>query len=408
MRILYHHRTQADDAQGVHIYEMIQAFREQGHEVDVFALVHLDKNGNKRARAGYWGAIARMIPRWTYELMSLLYNVYGYIGLRKVILGNRPDVIYERYSLNTFCGIWASRRFGIPLLLEVNAPLYYEQSQLGELVFRKFAQYAERWICTNSTRTIVVSGVMKEVLTNNGVAEDKISVIPNAIDPTKFHPRVSGTLVRHKYGLQGQLVIGFVGWFRKWHGLEMLLDTMREAEFAQQRVRLLLVGDGPAYPDLYRFAIEHKMLSTVVFTGPVSREDIPDHIAAMDIAVQPSVTEYACPIKIIEYMSMAKCIVAPDQPNIRELLEDGANSILFTPGNAEQLKAALRKAILNSTLRQTYGCNARATLRDRKYLWSVNATRALDLISGRSSDVRQAIRIEANNNTVSGGSPSTV
>lgn len=380
MRILYHHRTQAEDAQGVHIYEMVKAFKDLGHEVDIVALVQVDGKGGKKVRGGYWGWIAKFIPRWVYELMSLAYNVYGYASLRRTISARKPDLIYERYALNTFCGIWASRRFGIPLLLEVNAPLYYEQARLGRLVFKRFAQYAERWICSNSTWTIVVSHVMKKFLTRNGVCGDRISVIPNAIDPEKFHPGVSGSVVRQQYGLENKLVIGFVGWFRKWHGLEMLLNVMCQAEFGGRGVRLLLVGDGPAFADLYRFAREHDLLSFVIFTGPVARDRIPEHIAAMDIAIQPSVTEYACPIKIIEYMSMGKCIVAPDQPNIREILKDGINGLLFKPDNQEELKTVLTKAVKNSEVYKRLGDRAYHTSRERKYLWSANVDRALNLI----------------------------
>lgn len=70
----------------------------------------------------------------------------------------------------------------------------------------------------------------------------------------------------------------------------MLLKVLSETDLAGRGIRLLLVGDGPAFPDLYDFAKEHKILPFVVFTGPVERDHIPDHIGAMDIAVQPSVT----------------------------------------------------------------------------------------------------------------------
>jgi glycosyltransferase involved in cell wall biosynthesis len=359
---------------------MVKAFKELGHEVDIVALVQVEGKGSKKLRGGYWAWIAKFIPHWVYEVMSLGYNVYGYAILHRAIALKKPDLIYERYALNTFCGIWASRRFGIPLLLEVNAPLYYEQASLGRLVFQRFAQYAERWICSNSTSTIVVSHVMKEFLIRNGVCADRISVIPNAIDSSKFHPRVSGSVVRQQYGLENTLVIGFVGWFRKWHGLEMLLNIMREAEFTRLGVRLLLVGDGPAFADLYRFAKDHDILRLVVFTGPVARDRIPEHIAAMDIAIQPSVTEYACPIKIIEYMGMGKCIVAPNQPNIRELLKDGINSLLFKPANDEDFKTVLIRAVENREVHKRLGDNAYQTLRERKYFWSANADRALNLI----------------------------
>jgi glycosyltransferase involved in cell wall biosynthesis len=380
MRILYHHRTQAGDAQGIHICEIVKAFKDLGHEVDVVALVKVDGKRGDKLRGNYWEWIADYVPRWLYELMSLAYNLYGYGSLRRAITLRKPDLIYERYALNTFCGIWASRQFGIPLILEVNAPLFYEQASLGRLVFRRFARFAERWICSNSTRTIVVSHVMKEFLTRNGVCGERIAVIPNGIDPYKFHPGISGNVIRQKYGLEGKLVIGFVGWFRTWHGLEMLLKIMSDADLGARGIRLLLVGDGPAYADLYSFAKSHHLLPFVVFTGPVAWVDIPEHIAAMDIAVQPSVTEYACPIKIIEYMGMAKCIVAPNQPNICEILKDGTNGFLFNPADEEDFKGVLIKASESGETRQRLGYNAYQVLCKRRFLWSANAAKALTLI----------------------------
>src|SRR5262249_28142189 len=154
------------------------------------------------------------------------------------------------------------------------------------------------------------------------------------------------------------LVIGFVGWFRKWHGLEMLLESMREVCLAKQDIRLLLVGDGPAYSDLYRYVETYGLQSTVVFTGPVERQAIAAHIAAMDIAVQPSVAEYACPMKILEYMGMGRCIVAPNQPNIQELLEDGVSGFLFPPGDKDSLRATLRELLDHPAKREAAGQKA--------------------------------------------------
>src|SRR6185503_19651967 len=106
---------------------------------------------------------------------------------------------------------------------------------------------------------------------------------------------------------------------------------------AEHGVRLLMIGDGPAYPALCRYVTAHGLESAVVFTGAVKRQDIAAYIAAIDIAVQPSAPEYACPMKIFEYMGMGKCIVAPDQPNIREILEHNVNGYLFETGNRQSL-----------------------------------------------------------------------
>lgn len=168
MRILYHHRTRAEDAQGVHISEMVRAFQGLGHEVQVVALVKKSDIESGKPGGNSWRRLKSFMPNWFYEVMSLAYNLYGYKTLCQAIRAKRSDLIYERYSLNTFCGIWAGRRFRIPVILEVNAPLYYEENKLGKLAFERLAQFSEQWICSNSSKTIVVSKVMREFLRKEG------------------------------------------------------------------------------------------------------------------------------------------------------------------------------------------------------------------------------------------------
>jgi glycosyltransferase involved in cell wall biosynthesis len=381
MRILYHHRTQADDAQGIHIYEMVKAFQALGHEVEMVALVQLDGKGGKKIHGILWEWIARYIPGWIYEVISLAYNLFGYLRLRRSIRLRKPDLIYERYALNTFCGIWASKRFQIPLVLEVNAPLYYEQRKLGRLTFKRLARFSERWICSHSTWTVLVSNVMKDLLIQEGVPDERLVVIHNGIDPQKFHPGVSGKAIRRKYGLEGKQVIGFVGWFRPWHGLEILLEVMYEANLAERGVRLLLVGGGPAYPGLLRYAEQRELRSAVVFTGPVRQEEVPEYIAAMEIAVQPSAPEYACPMKLFEYMAMGRCVVAPDQLNIREILDNGVSGFLFRAESKESLKETLLELLKAPGKRASAGYNAYKYVHEREFLWQANARKTLALVS---------------------------
>jgi len=365
---------------------MVRAFRELGNEVEVVALSGEGDRRSHRDGSSWPARLLRSVPSWLYEVMSLAYNVYGYLMLRRRAGTFRPDVLYERYSLNTFCGIWLARRTGVPMILEVNAPLAQEQEKLGKLAFRRLAKFSERWICTNSTRTIVVSGVLKELLVAQGVPRDRMVVVTNGVDPRRFRPDVSDRAIRDRHGLDGKLVIGFVGWFRKWHGLELLLEIFHGANLAERAVHLLLVGDGPARADLERFVIEHALGRHVVFTGPVHHEDIPGYIAAMDVAVQPSAPEYACPMKIIEYMAMARCVVAPDQPNIREVIDDGRNGLLFTAGDKNALEVVLLRAIGDSAPRRALGKNALETVFSRGFLWATNAERAVRLAreAGRS------------------------
>jgi glycosyltransferase involved in cell wall biosynthesis len=377
MRILYHHRTQAEDAQGIHIQEMVNAFLHLGHSVDIVALVQHRDRGSRSMNISPWASLRRFSPNWFYEIMGLAYNIVGYRQLTHRIKAARPDLIYERYSLNTFCGIWAARRYGIPMILEVNSPLYYEQRQLGKLAFQSLARFSERWICSNSTRTAVVSEVMQRYLVAEGVPAEHLFVLYNGINPAEFNLSVTGRTVRQRYGLDDKLVIGFVGWFRKWHGLEMFLEIAKEKILAEMGVKILLVGEGPAYADLRAYAIANELQDMVIFAGAVGRQEIPSYIAAMDIAVQPSATAYACPMKLLEYMAMGKCIVAPAQQNIKELLEDGINAFLFAAGNKESLKSSIMRAITEPAARESSGKKAYQTVIERGLFWEQNAKRVL-------------------------------
>ena len=380
MRIVYHHRTRAEDAQGVHIGAMVRAFRDLGHQVTIVSpLAPAPVAAPEGAREPALSRLTRAAPPWAHEALGLAYNLAGYRQLRRAILRERPDLLYERYSLNTLCGVWASRHFDIPLFLEVNSPLRREQAQLGRLAFGRLAQATERWVCSNATATIVVSGVMRDILRADGVADERLLVMPNGVDPSEFHPQVDGARVRRELGLTDDVVVGFVGWFRPWHGLEGLLRTMHEAGYFARGVRLLLVGDGPARPELDSFVRRHRLEARVIVTGAVERARIPAYVAAMDVAVQPEATEYACPMKLIEYMAMGRGIVAPRQANIRELVEDGRTAALFDAEVEGSLGAALDRVIGDPGRRRELGAAAAAAVQARGLFWQANAARVIDL-----------------------------
>ena len=378
MRIIYHHRTQLDDAQGIHVRAMVRAFRELGHDVDVVSW--LGSSSNALPPAKRWRVHTNHLPRAIYEGLTLLYNVFGYYRLTRALRERRADLIYERYALNTFCGALASRRFGVPLLLEVNAPWPDQLPSLAPLQFGRLARHLERWVCSNSTRTIAVSQALRQLLIQEGAPEDRLTVMHNAIDPDVFNPAVSGQEVRRKYGLDDGLVAGFVGWLRQWHGLAHLIEAIRSSELLAQGLRLLIVGVGPAFHQLERRVRELGLENKIILTGAVPHEDVPAHVAALDIALQPRATGYACPMKLIEYMAMGRCIVAPDQPNVRELLSDGISARLFPPGDYRSMVSLVSELMGSPGERSSLGRNARRTVVERDLTWRTNAIRALDLL----------------------------
>jgi glycosyltransferase involved in cell wall biosynthesis len=175
------------------------------------------------------------------------------------------------------------------------------------------------------------------------------------------------------------MVIGFVGWFRNWHGLDLLLKAFQQSGIRHRGVSLLLIGDGPEMPVLQEYVKRNGLESWVVFTGPLPHNEVPPHLALIDIAVQPAANEYCCPMKILEYMGMGKPVVAPRQANIQELINEGEQGYLFEPGNVDSMAVALCRMASDPEAVRRMGQRARATISERGYLWTNNARRVIEL-----------------------------
>ena len=388
MHILYHHSTTGQDAQGIHIQEILHAFTALGHTTELVSFADRRKkpaaSGPRRtevhaARGGErytWLTKLKSLAA-VYELAELGYNFWGMSALARAVLRRRPGLLYERYSLFNVSGIVVSKLFRIPLLLEVDAPLAYEKEQYEKLALRRLAYGLERWICSHSTRTIVVSTPMKNILARQGVPPDHMVVISNGVNTVEIASSVGRLDVRAKYGIGAKLVLGFVGWFKPWHRLDAVIDLLATRPGWRGRIHLLFVGDGPEAGPLRERVRALGLEDSVTLTGPVGREQIYDHIDAFDVALQPHVTEYASPMKMFEYLALGKCVVAPDLENIREILTHGEDGLLFRPGDAADMARAIEVLVSEPNRIHAMGRAARRKIEDRRYYWIENARRAL-------------------------------
>jgi glycosyltransferase involved in cell wall biosynthesis len=392
LKILYHHRTRAGDAQGIHISEIQRAFRLRGHEVREVALVEAGseakadaEGGEARGLAGLASRAASHLPAALKEGLELAYNAVAYRRLSRAIRDFRPDFVYERYAANTFAGLAAARRRGVPFVLEVNSPLALEKAEHDGLVFRGVTRAVERRLCAGADVTIAVTRVLAGILESQGVPAGKVVVMPNGVR-REFGTNGDGAAFRDRLGIPADAVVaGFVGWFRAWHGLERLVEVAASPEWREAGIHLVLAGDGPAMPALRQMRDASPDLQRrVVLCGPVARGEVESALAAFDVAVQPAVTAYACPMKILEYMAAGRAIVAPGSDNVRELLTPGETALLC-PGGANPDAADLGAAVLalarDPGLRARLGETARARVLERGYLWEENARRVEELVT---------------------------
>jgi glycosyltransferase involved in cell wall biosynthesis len=109
---------------------------------------------------------------------------------------------------------------------------------------------------------------------------------------------------------------------------------------------------------------------------------VPDYVAAFDVALQPAVVPYASPLKLFEYLAMGRAVVAPASPNIREILSDGENAVLFDPEEADGMLRAIDRICTDGDLRRRVAEGAKTTIAQKKLTWDGNARRVAELFAG--------------------------
>ena len=377
MKILYHHRIRSKDGQYVHVEEMINALKALGHEIVLVAPTAMEKE-EFGADAGMVAWMKRHLPRMLYELLEFAYAVLAYLRLRRAVREHRPDCLYERYNLFLPAGVWLKRRYGLPMLLEVNAPLYQERARYDGISLKHLAQWSQRFAWRGADYVLPVTRVLGDMVAAADVPETRIRVIPNGIDPGRFSDAPDTETAKRMLGLQDKLVLGFTGFLRDWHGLAGVIDLIARDDASAAR-HLLVVGDGPARVTLQAQARRLGIADRLTITGIVGRDDIARHVAAFDIALQPAVVAYASPLKLFEYLALGRAIVAPAQPNILEILSDGKNAVLFEPGNPGAMAEAIERVSRDAALRQCIAAGARASIAEQGLTWQRNAERVSQL-----------------------------
>ncbi len=376
MKILYHHRVASKDGQNVHIDEIVNALRGLGHEVLVVAPASSSEQ-EFGSSTGWVDRLKANLPKAIYEMLEMGYSVLAYARLKKAIMAFRPDAIYERYNLFLFSGMWAKKRFDLPFLLEINAPIAEERAKYDGIAMPGVARWAQHHVWRNADYALPVTHVLARTVKEAGVRNEKIVVIPNGINEDHFRHAPDTEKAKSRLDLEGRLVLGFTGFVRSWHGLDRVINWMSRQE--RRDLHLLVVGDGPAREELENLSKNLGINDQVTFTGIVQREDIPDLVAAFDVALQPAVVDYASPLKLFEYLAMGRSIIAPRMENLLEVLEDGKNAMMFDPSDSEGMENALTLVCSDPELRSRLGQAAKQTITEKGFTWRANAARIVEL-----------------------------
>ncbi len=377
MKILYHHRTASRDGQSTHITEMIHALRAEGHTV-VESSPQVEGTSESGGSAGWVGRLKALLPRQVYELAELTYSWVAYRRLAAAIKVDRPDGIYERYNLYLLAGVWAKKRFGLPLILEVNAPMAVERREYGGLSWPRLADWAELYVWKHADVILPVTQVLADYMVVKGIDPARIHVIPNAINEEHYKKLPTAAQAKEKLGLSGRLVIGFTGFVREWDRLDRIMAWVANRA-AQHNVHLLVIGDGPARAEIEMCAQKLRVADRLTFTGVVAREQVPALSMAFDIALQTALVPYASPLCLFEYLALGKAIVAPDQPNHHEILASGVDALLYDPIAPLGIEKALDALCQDSELRMRIADAAPEVILHKHLTWRQHARKVVAL-----------------------------
>jgi PEP-CTERM/exosortase A-associated glycosyltransferase len=277
--------------------------------------------------------------------------------LYEVVHALRPDIIHAHSPvLNALPALLVGRRHRIPVVYEVRA--FWEDAavSLGQSTPGGLRYRATRALETFALRradavTTICEGLRGDIVAR-GIASDKVTVIPNAVDLKEFSaPKPPDPALVARHGLGGKAVIGFFGSFYHYEGLHLLLEAMPELAAAAPDLRVLLAGGGPQDEGLRRRAAELKLEGKVIFAGRVPHAEITRYYDLVDVMIYPRIsiplTELVTPLKPLEAMAMEKIVVASNVGGHRELIRDGDTGYLFAPDApgklAERLLDALRR-----------------------------------------------------------------
>lgn len=301
--------------------------------------------------------------------------------------------VWQHHDLFQSGGAPVAQRHRCPLVAFVDAPQVWEARRWGvarpgwkHLVER----YGEAPQLRASDVVACVSDEVAREVRRFGVGAERIVVSPTAVDAERFTPPQTGTGVRQALELDDAFVVGWAGTFRRFQGLETLVEGFGRFRRMNDAARLLLVGDGAERAHVEALADRVGVRDSLVFTGAVAPRDVPAHLHAMDAAVVSARSDegfHYSPLKLREYLACGRATLAPHIGEIPGFVTDGVHARLYTAGDANDLAVKLGELAADPELRARLGAAGRELVLATA-TWDVRLADLVDSTPFRAAMVR--------------------
>ena len=272
-------------------------------------------------------------------------------------------LVWQYHDLFHSAAAPVARRARCPLVTFVDAPQVWEARRWGVTRpgwGRLVERYGERPSLRSSDVVACVSDEVAAQSRRLGVSPDRIVVSPTAVD-TRFADERADR--RADLGLGGALVVGWAGTFRRFQGVDTVVDAFAVLHRSHPSARLLLVGDGAERSHVEQTVARAGLREATCFTGAIAPRDVPRYLNTMDVAVVsalPGEGFHYSPLKLREYLACGRAVVAPRVPDVEAFVTDGVHARLYDTGNVSELAGALAELGQDRALRSRLGAEGRA------------------------------------------------
>jgi len=300
--------------------------------------------------------------------------------LAEIVRAEKPDIIHAHSPvLDVIPGITIARRTGLPIVYEVralweDAAVDHGTTREGGLRYR-----LSRMLDTYAMRRVdcvaAICEPLRQEIVGRGISSDKVAVVPNCVDRSLLvdsSAQNPESELRAKFGIKNQVVLGFIGSFYSYEGLDLLLRAAQRLRQSDANFLILLVGGGPEEDHLRSLSSELGLRDCVYFAGRVHHSEVPRYYRLMDLLVFPRkrmrLTELVTPLKPLEAMAQMKPVLASDVGGHKELIRDGETGCPFPADDVVAFAASLAQIIADPSRRSLLAVKGRQYVeRDRTW-----------------------------------------
>ena len=304
--------------------------------------------------------------------------------IEQIIRHVRPHILHAHSPvLNAIPALRVGRRLDTPVVYEVRA--FWEDAAVARGTIRagglryRLMRGMETWVLKRADAVTTLSEGLRGEVVARGIPAERVTVIPNASDIEASAVGAAPDLaLKRQLGLEGSLVLGFIGSFFAYEGLAVLLRALPAILSHAPQVRVLLIGDGPQESRLKQLAAELRVGDKVVFAARVPHAEVSRYYDLIDVLVCPRLsvrhTELVTPLKPLEAMARGCLVAASDIGGHRELIRNGETGVLFRTGEPGALAAAV-SGLINAPDRWPQFKAAARRVVETERTWAVSAAR---------------------------------